>query len=60
MTWEEKMEAKKQKYIEEIDTCIKLLETLKYDFVSPGTSTRINTAKVTRIRLTIHDILKKY
>ncbi len=60
MIWKEEMEINKQKYIEDINTCIRLLETLKHDFVTPGTNHKINSAKVTRIRLTVNNILKKY
>lgn len=46
-------------YLNSIDTCIALLNTLKTNYITPGTSTLINTSKVSRIRLTIHDILKE-
>ena len=47
-------------YLEDIDTCIRLLETLKKDYITPGYSTKINTSKVTRVRRTVHDLLKRY
>lgn len=50
----------KREYIEDINLCIRLLETLKNDYITPGTSSAINSDKVKRIRLTIHDILKRY
>ena len=60
MTWEEKRELEQKRYLEDIDTSIKLLETLKSDYISPGTYGKINTSKVSRVRLVIHDLLKKY
>ena len=60
LTWEEDKSWKKRRYLDDIDTSIKLLETLKTDYITPGTYGKINTSKVSRIRLTIHDLLKKY
>ncbi len=51
---------KNKEYIEDINICIRLLETLQKDYITPGTLSVINSAKVKRIRLTIHDILRKY
>ena len=47
-------------YLEDIDTSIKLLETLKSEYTTPGCPMSINSAKVQRVRLVIHDLLKKY
>lgn len=60
MNWEEQVKQNEENYLRDIDTSIKLLETLKTDYISPGTYKKINTSKITRIRLTIHDLLKKY
>lgn len=50
-----------KRYLEDVDVCIRLLETLKEDYHTPGCWTeKTNTSKVTRVRLTIHDLLKKY
>lgn len=49
-----------KKYTEDINICIRLLETLKKDYITPGTANKINSEKVKRVRLVIHDILKKY
>jgi len=56
MTWEEELKQRKQEYLNDVESCIRILETLK-QFDSP---LHINSAKVTRARLMIHDILKKY
>jgi len=62
--WEEKREKeweeKEGKFLNDIVVCKLLLDTLLTDYVSPGTSRKINSAKVTRVRLMIHDILKQY
>ena len=60
LTWEEERELEKRRYLDDIDTSIKLLETLKTDYITPGTYGKINTSKVSRIRLTINDLLKKH
>lgn len=59
MTWEEKMEKRKQEYLNDVESCIRILETLK-QFDSKYNPLHINSAKVTRARLMVHDILKKY
>ena len=52
---------KEKRYLEDIDTCIRLLETLKEDYITPGHYyDKINTSKVTRVRLMIHDLLKNH
>lgn len=60
LTWEEERDLERTKYLDDVDTSIKLLETLKTDYITPGTYGKINTSKISRIRLTIHDLLKKY
>ena len=60
LSWEEERELEKRRYLDDIDTSIKLLETLKTDYITPGTYGKINTSKVSRIRLTINDLLKKH
>lgn len=49
-----------KRYLEDVDVCIRLLETLKKDYTSPVTYLGINTSKVTRVRRTVHDLLKRY
>lgn len=60
LTWEEERDLEKMKYLDDVDTSIKLLVTLKTDYITPGTYGKINTSKVSRIRLTINDLLKKH
>ena len=47
-------------YLNDIDISIRLLETLKTNYISPGTHNKINKNKITRVRLIISDLLKKY
>ena len=49
-----------KRYLEDVDVCIRLLETLKENYTSPVTSLGINTRKVSRVRITINDLLKKH
>lgn len=49
-----------ERYLEDVDICIRLLETLKEDYFTPGTGSMINTSKITRVRIMVHDLLKKY
>lgn len=58
--WEKELEEKEGRFLNDIAVCKILLDTLLSDYISPGTSRKINTAKVTRVRLMIHDILKKH
>ena len=58
--WEKEWEEKEGKFLNDIVVCKLLLDTLLTDYVSPGTRRKINSAKVTRARLMIHDILKQY
>lgn len=58
--WEKEEKLKQKRCLEDIDICIRLLETLKEDYIAPGYSTKINASKVTRTRLMIHDLLKNY
>lgn len=60
LTWDERLDLKEKQYLEDIDASIKLLETLKEGYITPGSHRKINTSKVTRIRLTIKDLLIKY
>ena len=60
MNWEEEQKLKIEQYLGDIDTAIRILETLKTDFITPGWSHQINSSKVQRIRLVVHDLLKKY
>lgn len=60
LTWDERLDLEEKQYLEDIDTSIKLLETLKEGYITPGSLRKINTSKVTRIRLIIKDLLKKY
>lgn len=62
MTREEREKRKKEQkeqFINDVNSCIRVLETLK-QFDSMYNPNHINSAKVTRARLVIHDILKKY
>lgn len=49
----------KEEFLSDVDICIRILNTLK-QFDSKYHPNHINSAKVTRARLMIHDILKKY
>lgn len=49
-----------KRYLEDVDTCIRILDTLRENYVTPGYATRINTSKVSRVRITVNDLLKKY
>lgn len=50
---------KEKRYLEDVEACIRLLETLKKDYIAPGTMD-VNSSKTTRVRLVIQDLLKKY
>ena len=60
MDYREKFKKEVDIYFKDIDTCITLLESLKSNYTTPGVSTMINKSKVQRVRLVIHDLLKKY
>jgi hypothetical protein len=52
---------REKRYLEDVDVCIRLLETLKEDYHTPSWHlTNINSNKVTRVRRMIHDLLKRY
>ena len=51
---------REKRYIDDVDICIRLLETLKEDYIAPGCYDMINVSKVTRVRIMIHDLLKKH
>ena len=54
--WEEKQ----AKFINDINVCKMLLDNLQEDYKSPVPCRSFNKSKITRTRLMIHDILKKY
>ena len=60
MNYNDTVEKRKEDYLRDIETSINLLQTLKVDYITPGTFDNINTSKVTRIRLTINDLLKRH
>jgi len=49
---------KNQKYLDDIDVCIRLLENLKVDYTLPGYLVRLNASKINRTRITINELLK--
>lgn len=51
---------RRERYLEDVDVCIRLLETLKEDYFTPGAHSMINTSKITRVRIMIHDLLKNH
>lgn len=51
---------REKRYLEDVDVCIRLLETLKENYTSPVIYSGINTSKVSRVRITINDLLKKH
>ena len=60
MNYDEVVEKRKEDYLRDIEISINLLQTLKVDYITPGTFGNINTRKITRIRLTINDLLKRH
>lgn len=51
---------KQAKFINDINVCKMLLDNLQEDYESPVSYRSFNKSKITRTRLMIHDILKKY
>lgn len=64
MNYKERMdkewEEKQVKFINDITVCKMLLDNLQEDYESPVSYRSFNKSKITRTRLMIHDILKKY
>lgn len=60
MSGTREMTTEEERFLKDVDICIRLLETLKEDCITPGCYDMINTSKATRVRLTIHELLKKY
>ena len=64
LVYQEKMdkewEEKQAKFINDINVCKMLLDNLQEDYESPVPYRSFNKSKITRTRLMIHDILKKY
>lgn len=48
------------KYLSDVDAALSVLKTLRSNYNSPGTSWEINSAKVSRARLIVNDLLKRY
>lgn len=49
-----------ENYLDDINTCITLLEMLKKNYETPGLWNSINSDKVKRARITIHEILNEW
>ena len=55
------MTVEEERFLKDVDVCIRLLEVLKGNYYRPGYgSTVLNSSKISRVRQTIHDLLKKY
>ena len=54
------VQERKENYLNDIKVCKSLLNMLEREYTVPGWNNTINSEKVKRIRLTIHEILKKY
>lgn len=64
MDYKEEMEQKwnntQESYLDDINTCITLLENMKKNYITPGSRHKVNSSRVKRIRVTIHEILNKW
>lgn len=64
MDYKEKMDQRwkntQEGYLDDINTCIILLEMMKKNYTTPGSSGKINSNRVKRARVTIHEILNEW
>ena len=57
---EQRWKNTQENYLDDINTCIILLEMMKKNYTTPGASSKINSDRVKRSRVTIHEILNEW
>ena len=57
---EQKWKNTEEGYLDDINTCMIVLKMLKKNYTTPGASGKINSDRVKRARITIHEILNEW